>query len=85
MFNDSKVRTLNRYLESSEPLVPITQAYISNTIGRPILENRSESMTSILTSQISYDDEENGGNDNIVDPARQSINGQNVAFGHSKK
>ena len=35
LFNDQKVKTLNRYLDSSEPQVPIPQSYISNTIGQP--------------------------------------------------
>ena len=60
LINDSKVRTLNRYLESSEPQVPISQAYIANALGRPqlLLNASEETMTSIITSVLDSDDED---------------------------
>ena len=34
LYNESKVRTLNRHLESNEPQLPLPKSYIRNTLER---------------------------------------------------
>ena len=54
LYNKSKVRTLNRHLESNEPQIPLPKSYVRNTLERQL---GSEFMDTVISDSDNSESE----------------------------